>query len=490
MAEEKKKMVVVIVGGGPAGATTAKAMCDRGYDVKVMEAYKHPLEISKKSPMAYAISIRERGCKSLESALFGPAIHSIDDTCQKLQDSIPKSVISHCMVRHSRGKTSGRNSSASLVVPRKYLSSGLLNLASEAGVEIQYETKLTDIDVNNHIAIFKKVNLDSEEGTTISISYDLLIGTDGSNSTVRTLLDKKANDFSIIRVEEDSMEYQVVTIPKSKGGSPDSLFPGSPETAVHVWNDSKYNSICLAFPLAPGIGSSDENDDNGGTILPVVFPEGKLAEFRNNSAYEEPIKALFPDLSDTIRNDVISEQLKTGQSGNGGKCVWCTSMGSIEHSVLLIGDSAHGMWPSLGQGCNCALESVAVFVNTIDDINSDKSNNQLSSLSWCQLLIKEYNNRRYDDVIAAVDLTYGGIGARKSRGRQNSPMMFKVQIALMMLLHVLSCKLIPKPAMLRLMVGEAVPYSKIKKSNFIYEKFVTYGILFSLGSGIVYKYAL
>jgi len=27
--------------------------------------------------------------------------------------------------------------------------------------------------------------------------------------------------------------------------------------------------------------------------------------------------------------------------------------------VVLMGDAGHGMWPTLGQGCNAALESVS-----------------------------------------------------------------------------------------------------------------------------------
>merc|ERR1712003_301106 len=71
--------------------------------------------------------------------------------------------------------------------------------------------------------------------------------------------------------------------------------------------------------------------DSGSMILPIVFPEGKLAKFKKDDSYEEPLKNLFHDLSDEIRNDVIAKQLRAGESSNGGLCVWCTSMGSPKH---------------------------------------------------------------------------------------------------------------------------------------------------------------
>jgi len=40
--------------------------------------------------------------------------------------------------------------------------------------------------------------------------------------------------------------------------------------------------------------------------------------------------------------------------------------------VILLGDASSGMWPSLGQGANCALESVAVFTQCLDELSKRK----------------------------------------------------------------------------------------------------------------------
>merc|ERR1712003_165785 len=132
--------------------------------------------------------------------------------------------------------------------------------------------------------------------------------------------------------------------------------------------------------------------DSGSMILPIVFPEGKLAKFKKDDSYEEPLKNLFHDLSDEIRNDVIAKQLRAGESSNGGLCVWCTSMGSPKHSVILLGDAAHGMWPSLGQGANCSLESVGVFTRCLDQLESEY-NNEIT-LSWIKELVERFDKSR------------------------------------------------------------------------------------------------
>lgn len=142
------------------------------------------------------------------------------------------------------------------------------------------------------------------------------------------------------------------------------------------------------------------------------------------------------------------------------------------------------MWPSLGQGCNCALESVAVFCKTMDDLagfalnsNSSDTDSGTTLTSWAEMVVHEFHQRRHADACAAVDLTYGGIGARKSRGRQNAPLSFKMQVAGMMLLHKLSFGFVPRPALLRVMAGDDVPYSTAKNFNFYYEKMLCLGAL-------------
>merc|ERR1712106_219140 len=97
--------------------------------------------------------------------------------------------------------------------------------------------------------------------------------------------------------------------------------------------------------------------------------------------------------------------------------------------------------------------------------------------SWIASLVQAYNDTRLEDAQAAVDLTYGGIGARESRGRQNAPITFKLQIAGMMVLHKLTLGVVPMPALIQLLMGSKVSYQKLKKFNFCYEKYICLGAL-------------
>mmetsp|Transcript_4691 Transcript_4691/g.5433 ORF Transcript_4691/g.5433 Transcript_4691/m.5433 type:complete len:478 (-) Transcript_4691:272-1705(-) len=435
---------VVIVGGGPAGAAAAKAMADRGYQVDLFEAYPNPSLLSNTSSKAYVIALSPRGQKGIQDAT------GIDPVT-----NVPGAIVSTSLARHGKKKANIMNHLPSLIVTRKALTQYLLDAAKASGVSIHFQQRLEEIDFEKRCATFVASSSDCDpDSTTTSnrtgkkttqvVEYDLLIGADGSNSKVRNLMASNLKEFTA-RTEEDSMEYQVVVLPKSPHPS-EVDFPGG---TVHTWNNKGMNAICLGLPVSHG------------TMLLIVFPKGELASFRT-SGYRSALEALLPDVVESSYPE-IEKQLRENQIASGGLCVWSSHLGL--DGVILLGDSGHGMWPSLGQGANCALESVAVFTQCLDDLPAD-------SASWINELLQRFQDARSIDATAAVDLTYGGIGARKSRGRQNAPLSFKLQIVGIMLLNKLSFGIVPKPALLQLMSGSMIPYSKALKHTFYYEKYL------------------
>jgi len=369
------------------------------------------------------------------------------------------------LARHSsKGiKTLDNSTHASVVVSRKNLAGCLLEEATKAGVNVKYNEKLVDIDFQEKVAIFEKA-----DDSTVNMPYSLLVACDGSKSLVRTLLALKHSDTFQVRTEEDTMEYQVavltnrfqdIAVNKDEAAS-------IPVETVHSWNDRPANSLCLGFP-----------HEEGGMLFVVIFPGGKLTEFKENDSYSEALKSLLPDIVEEARNEII-QQLKQSEPSTGGTCVWPSFLGSPSHSVVLVGDSGHGMFPSLGQGANCALESAAVFCNTLSDVS-------LNLEKWSEHVVKEYNSRRFEDATAAVTLTYNGMGGNKARHANNASLLFMLQVGLMMLLNKITFGLVPKPAILRLMMGEDESYSSLASQHLIYER----QKLLLLGLAIVLPFA-
>jgi 2-polyprenyl-6-methoxyphenol hydroxylase-like FAD-dependent oxidoreductase len=210
---------IVIVGGGPAGAVTAKYLADTGlYDVHLLEAYPHPNQISKNSPKAYAIALGGRGQRGIR------------DCTGIVPSSFPGTVLSTRVTRHPSDKAIKHEKDPSLIAPRQALASHLLDEAEKAGATVSFQQKLTSVDFKNRVVHFESQGSAGTDVAQVQVPYDLLIGADGCKSTVRTILDGHAQDFCVQRIEEDSMEYQVVTIPSpfEEGKYPDD--------SVHVWN--------------------------------------------------------------------------------------------------------------------------------------------------------------------------------------------------------------------------------------------------------------
>jgi len=74
--------------------------------------------------------------------------------------------------------------------------------------------------------------------------------------------------------------------------------------------------------------------------------------------------------------------------------VKCDRLHSDDGHVVLLGDSAHALSPSLGQGCNAALQDVQIFVQLLDLYQDD----------WTKVL-PAYSNERLVDAHAVTELS-------------------------------------------------------------------------------------
>ena len=148
---------------------------------------------------------------------------------------------------------------------------------------------------------------------------------------------------------------------------------------------------------------------------------------------------------------------------------------------------------------NDGYSLMTVFADAIEAV-SGSDTQILSSGAGCrgmdlstteaivQAIAEEYDGLRRDDALAAVDLTYGGIGGTKVRGVPHSSVMFKVQMMIFMVLNKITVGLVPMPAMLRILKGDSARYSTLKMANKV-EKHIAYvtviGIIVGVGLALM-----
>lgn len=491
MASTSSPPTAVVAGGGPAGALAAKVLSDRGFNVHLYETYPHPRNKTAARPdhsKAYSISVNLRGQLALKRCGVDP-----------LAD-LDAGVVNEALARHnsSNGKCKViklKDGEGSVMLRRRDLTASLLRAAEKSGVKVHCGWRLHDVNFEKREATFVE-GTEKEAGTNEkTVSYDMLVGADGVRSQTRNrlsnYLNEKGEDFSV-KTADDSMEYQVATMTRpwkeiiASDKTSTSPLDTCPPAMMHSWSDTKVGSTALGFPQRETNESPIDK-----LLVCVIFPGGELGKMKQKgfSGYTSALSGLFANWTPECRLELarlLAE--KDNVPSNGGVCIWSQALSHPESGVVLVGDAGHGMWPSLGQGCNAALESVSVFADAIEAVDGSVSsgagcrNIDFSSSSnekFVEAIAEEYDGLRREDALAVVDMTFGGIGGTKVRGAAHSPLLFKFQVIIFMILHKLTAGLVPMPAMLRIMKGDCARYSTLKWALKV-EKYVVYGTFISM----------
>lgn len=118
--------------------------------------------------------------------------------------------------------------------------------------------------------------------------------------------------------------------------------------------------------------------------------------------------------------------------------------------VVLLGDSAHSVWPGIGQGCNAALQACTAL---------DAALRHAGAAADLDAVAQAYSDAWLPEAHAVADLseTSFGEGAPKLLGLINAALVPMMAVSL---LHRALPWLVPQPALLRVFdSGEA--YSKL-----------------------------
>jgi kynurenine 3-monooxygenase len=253
-------------------------------------------------------------------------------------------------------------------ISRADLNVALMNAAEACGVTIYFAERCIGFDAATGAAGFRN----QETGRETTVESDVLIGTDGSTSAIRTEM-QKLGSFNLSQEYLD-YGYKELTIPAGPGGK-HSLEPN----ALHIWPRGSYMLIAL-----PNI------DGTFACILFLPF-EGKESFATLDSG--EKAAAFFADkFPDAVP---LMPQLKENYSNNptGSMVTIKCSPWQMNGKALLLGDAAHAIVPFFGQGMNCAFEDCTVFLELMDRHGPD----------WPKLF-SEFEHARQTNTDAIADL--------------------------------------------------------------------------------------
>ncbi len=180
----------------------------------------------------------------------------------------------------------------------------------------------------------------------------MLIGADGAGSVVRNNFLK----LPLFEYEQKyaSDDYKTVVIPSRNEQAGVELKLGY----VHGWSLDNGTGF-LAVPQPSNICSCVLTFPRNKNQVENLATKAEVLDFFQNN---------FPEISKLLPESEAEEFLKRPTSNI--LTIRC-SYYHYDDSVLIIGDAAHAVSPSLGQGCNSAFEDVAIFDGLLDEYNDD-----------------------------------------------------------------------------------------------------------------------
>ncbi len=330
---------ITLVGAGLAGSLLGTFLARRGLEVHIFEKRPDLRQARLSAGRSINLALARRGIAALEQVgvmdrvrsmlipMKGRMLHDEEGNLQMVPYGQRPEEVIHSV---SRG---GLN--------------GLLMDAAEATgrVEISFDRACRSVDLDQ-----RTMEIESHDHSTReTVSWNALVGTDGSASAVRESLMSRTG--GTLREEPLGHGYKELSIPPT----PEGGFRME-KNALHIWPRGEF--MLIALP----------NTDGSFTVT-LFLPhtgEESFASLTDREALHRFFERRFPDAVPLLVN--LDEEFFGNPTGHL-ETIRCEPWSY--RSAILLGDAAHAIVPFHGQGMNCAFEDCLIFDSLVEQLDSD-----------------------------------------------------------------------------------------------------------------------
>ena len=401
---------VAIAGGGPAGFLAGIVLAQCHVQVTLLEQSPVADPWSSKS---YSISLNERGLGALDTAGVLREVQAASTIRKKvimelpggIQKELPKDPPSYAITRPALVECLEQCLQAQSAI--------------QDGITIQRGVEVSGVAFKEENGDLLSVELD--DGSTLDCTH--LVAADGKWSAVRSSLPDLEQQF---QVQEEPAFGVIMNLAVA--------FPtrwATDATTLFIPQSKEQTYYCLAAPLPDGQYSVsaicfNEIQQEHPWLVPPTVDERKDIDHSDKTWEAEYTQATSLQAEDEVQEQfakmlqdelpLFYKDITNNEYGNNNdmeerpairinrRTSWLKPLidnpnyTDATGRVALIGDAAHAMTPSKGEGCNCALESAVLLGKELRSKADDASTRSLTVEDITDAF-RTYGTRRPPEVI-------------------------------------------------------------------------------------------
>ncbi|KAF5365592.1 hypothetical protein D9758_003230 [Tetrapyrgos nigripes] len=371
----------VVVGAGPVGCLAAIMLSNHGWKVELYEGrpdIRLPSSKAASQQRSINLAISHRGIA---------AIQSVDPNAAQrfMQSVIP---MRGRMIHHVDGRLDSqiydRDGQCINSIDRTLLNEDLLQEASSSpNIRVFFEHKVQGVDFDKRVMNIRDVSQSCE----LDVSFDLIIGADGSYSTVRRQMMRVLRmDYQQEYIRHEYIELRMPADRDKEGRLSFALDANH----LHIWPRKSF--MLIALP----------NQDYTFTCT-LFAPSSELDRLDSPDKFVNWFGTYFQDALLAIGEQNLIKDF----THNPRSPLICTRSNPYHYKDrgIVLGDAAHSMVPFYGQGLNCGLEDVRILNVLLkqEQVSPTKTGNEADDLRLSRALSR-YSQERHKDLIAIADL--------------------------------------------------------------------------------------